>query len=183
MPNAVVLRNYLPEFVRWVVIATAVVGIGLAVALQQWPFLIIAAVGPVAVVVGNLVIGRTRIAVDGRLLAVRQVVRWQGPIDVGDLVAIGYAPAVSRRMSGRWRFVQTDAGPPYGRTAYQGFDRSLADQLKQRDDLRVVTVYCGRGFLSPGFQRHLAAARAAVNGARQQRRPAGLRPRDELANR
>ena len=123
---------------------------------QQWPFLILAAVGAALVLVGNLVIGRTRIAIDGPRLAVRQVIRWQGPIDVGNLVAIGYAPAVSRRMSGRWRFVQPDAGEPYRRTAYQGFEPPLADQLKQRAELRVVTVYCGRGFLSPGFQRHLA---------------------------
>lgn len=156
LPNAVVLRNYLPGFVRWVAFACAVVGIGLAVVLQHWAFLIVAAVGVVTVAVGNLVIGLTRVAVDGRLLAVRQIARWQGPIDLGDLVAIGYAPAASRRMSGRWRFVQTVAGPPYGRSAYQGFEPSLADQLKQRDDLRVVTVYVGRGFLSPGFQRHVA---------------------------
>jgi hypothetical protein len=156
LPDAVVLRNYLPGFVRWVAIACAVVGIVLAVAFQQWPFLIVAAVGVVAVGVGNLVIGLTRVAVDGRLLAVRQVARWQGPIDLGDLVALGYAPATSRRMSGRWRFVQTVAGPPYGRSAYQGFEPTLADQLKRRDDLRVVTVYVGRGFLSPGFERHIA---------------------------
>ncbi len=155
LPSAVVLRNYLPGFVRWAALACAVVGIVLAVALQQWAFLIVAAVGVVAIGVGNLVIGLTRVAVDGRLLAVRQIARWQGPIDLGDLVAVGYAPAVSRRMSGRWRFVQTVAGPPFKRSAYQGFERELADQLKQRDDLRVVTVYVGRGFLSPGFQRHL----------------------------
>ena len=156
LPNAVVLRNYLPSFVWWVAIACAVAGIALAVVFQQWPFLILAAVGAALVLVGNLVIGRTRIAIDGPRLAVRQVIRWQGPIDVGTLVAIGYAPAVSRRMSGRWRFVQPDAGEPYRRTAYQGFEPPLADQLKQRAELRVVTVYCGRGFLSPGFQRHLA---------------------------
>ncbi len=156
LPDAVVLRNYLPGFVRWVALACAVVGIVMAVALQQWAFLIVAVVGVAAVAVGNLIIGLTRVAVDGRLLAVRQIARWQGPIDLGDLVAIGYAPAASRRMSGRWRFVQTVAGPPYGRSAYQGFEPALADQLKQRDDLRVVTIYVGRGFLSPGFERHLA---------------------------
>jgi hypothetical protein len=156
LPEAVVLRNYLPDFVRWVAIACAVVGVVLAAALQQWAFLIVAVVGVVAVVVGNLVIGLTRVAVDGPHLAVRQIARWQGPIDLGELVAVGYAPAVSRRMSGRWRFVQTEAGPPYGRSAYQGFEPALAERLKQRDDLRAVTVYVGRGFLSPGFERHIA---------------------------
>jgi hypothetical protein len=155
LPNAVVLRNYLPSFVNWVAIACAIVGIALAVAVQHWAFLIVAAVGFVTIAAANLVIGLTRVAVDGRLLAVRQIARWQGPVDVGDLVALGYAPAGSRRMSGRWRFVQTVAGPPYGRSAYRGFEPALADRLKQRDDLRVVTVYVGRGFLSPGFQRHL----------------------------
>ncbi len=156
LPNAVVLRNYLPEFVRWVAVAAAAVGIALAVALRQWPFLIVAVFGVVAVAVGNAIIGLTRVAVDGRMLAVRQAFSWEGPIDLGDLVAVGYAPAASTRMSSRWRFVQTVAGPPYGRTAYQGIDRDLADRLKRRSDLRVVTVYSNRGYLSPGFQRHLA---------------------------
>jgi hypothetical protein len=156
LPDAVVLRNYLPSYVRWVAVGCAVVGVGLAVALWQWAFLIVAVAGFAAVAVGNLVIGRTRVAVDGRQLAVRQVVRWQGPIDVADLVAIGYAPAASLRMSGRWRFVQRTAGPPLRRSAYQGFEPPLAERLSQRDDLRVITVYCGRGYLSPGFQRHLA---------------------------
>ena len=38
------------RFVRWVAIACAVAGIALAVVLRQWPFLILAAVGAVAVV-------------------------------------------------------------------------------------------------------------------------------------
>jgi hypothetical protein len=156
LPNAVVLRNYLPSYVRWVAIGCAAVGIGLAVALWHWAFLLIAVGGLAMVVVGNAVIGVTRIAVDEGLLAVRQVLRWQGPIDVGDLVAIGYAPAVSLRMSGRWRFVQRSAGPPLRRSAHHGFEPELAEQLARRDDLRVVTVYCGRGYLSPGFQCHLA---------------------------
>jgi hypothetical protein len=156
MPSAVVLRNYLPSYVRWVALGCAVVGIGLAVALWHWTFLLIAVAGLAIVAVGNAVIGMTRVAVDGPLLAVRQVLRWQGPIDVGDLVAIGYAPAVSRRMSGRWRFVQRVAGPPLRRSAHQGFEAELAERLARRDDLRVVTVYCGRGYLSPGLQRHLA---------------------------
>jgi hypothetical protein len=159
LPGAVVLRNYLPGYVRWVAIACAVAGIALAVALWQWAFVIVAAAGAAMVVVGNAVIGATRIAVDGPLVAVRQVLRWQGPIDVGDLDAIGYAPAVSRRMSGRWRFVQRRAGPPLRRSVHEGFEPALADQLARRDDfasLRVVTVYCGRGYLSPGFQRHVA---------------------------
>jgi hypothetical protein len=156
MPGAVVLRNYLPSFVRWVAIGCAVVGVGLAIALRHWAFLLIAVAGFAMVAVGNAVIGMTRVAVDGRLLAVRQILRWQGPIDLGDLVAIGYTPAVSRRMSGRWRFVQPTAGPPLRRSAHQGFEAELAERLAQRDDLRVVTVYCGRGYLSPGLQRHLA---------------------------
>ena len=71
----------------------------------------------------------TRIAVDGRLLAVRQVLRWQGPIDVGDLVAIGYAPAVSRGCPGGGASSSADAGPPLRRSAHQGFEPDLAEQL------------------------------------------------------
>ena len=28
---------------------------------------------------------------------------------------------------------------------------------RQRSDLRVVTIYSGRGFLSPGLERHVAS--------------------------
>jgi hypothetical protein len=31
----------------------------------------------------------------------------------------------------------------------------LLDELRARADLRVVTIYSGRGFLSPGLERHL----------------------------
>ena len=157
LPEAVVLRNYLPDFIWWVAVASAVVGVVLAIALQQWAFLIVAAFGTAAIMVGNLAVGRSRIAIDGPRLSVRQVVRWQGPIDLRELVAVGFWKALSRRMSSRWRLVQTVAGPEFGPTAHDGFERALVEELEIQPGLRVVTIYSGRGFLSPGFDRHLAA--------------------------
>jgi hypothetical protein len=157
LPAAVVLRNYLPGYAWWAAAACAALGLGLAVALWQWPFLIVAAAGVLAVVVANLVIGRTRLAVDGSRLAVRQMVRWQGPLDLTGLAGLGYAPATSRRMSGRWRLVQSDAGTSYASGPRQGFDAESASRLEGRSGLLVVTVYCNRGYLSPGFERLLAS--------------------------
>jgi hypothetical protein len=156
LPNAVVLRNYLPSFIWWVAIAAGALGIVLAIALQQWAFLIVATSGAAAILVGNLVIGTTRIAVDGPHISVRQVRSWQGPIDLRELTALGFWKATSTRMTSRWWFVQTTAGPTFGSAAHGGFEPALLDELRQRDDLRVVTIYSGRGFLSPGLERHIA---------------------------
>lgn len=176
LPQAVVFRNYLPTFTWWFAIALGALGIVLAVAVQHWAFLIVAAAGPAMVLVGDAVIGRTRIAIDGPRLSVRHVVRWQGPIDLRELVAVGFIDVVSRRMASRWRLVQTTAGDNFGRLARDGFDAPLADELQQTPELRVVTIYSGRGFLSPGLARHLAryvidsparlspTARAALGG-------------------
>jgi hypothetical protein len=155
LPDAVVLRNYMPAFIWWVAIAVGALGLVLAIALQQWPFLVVAASGAAAIVVGNLVVGRTRIAVDGPRLCVRQVRSWQGPIDLRELVALGFWKATSTRMSSRWWFVQTKAGPAFGRAAHGGFDPALLAELRSRDDLQVLTIYSGRGFLSPGLERHI----------------------------
>ena len=155
LPGAVVLRNYLPAFIWWVAIVVGALGLVLAIALRQWPFLLVAASGAAAILVGNLVIGSTRIAVEGPRLSVRQVRSWQGPIDLRELVALGFWKATSTRMSSRWWFVQTTAGPAFGRPAHGGFDPALLAELRQRDELRVVTIYCGRGFLSPGLERHI----------------------------
>jgi hypothetical protein len=155
LPGAVVLRNYLPAFIWWVAIAAGVLGLVLAIVLQQWPFVLVAASGAAAILVGNLVIGATRIAVDGPRLSVRQVRSWQGPVDLRELVALGFWKATSTRMSSRWWFVQTTAGPAFGRAAHGGFDPALLAELRPRDDLRVVTIYSGRGFLSPGLERHI----------------------------
>jgi hypothetical protein len=157
LPNAVVLRNYLPSFIWWLAVAVGALGLVLAVALQQWPFLIVAASGAAAILIGNVAIGMTRIAVDGPRVSVRQVRRWHGPFDLRELVALGFWKATSTRMSSRWWFVQTVAGPAFGRSAHGGFDAALLAELAERSDLRVVTIYSGRGFLSPGLERHVAS--------------------------
>lgn len=156
LPDAVVLRNYLPTFIWWAAVGSGVIGLVLAIALQQWPFLIVAATGVAAILVGNAAVGLTRIAVDGPHISVRQVRRWQGPVDLRDLVALGYWGTTSTRMSSRWWLVQTTAGPAFGRAVHGGFDEALLAELAARPGLRVVTIYSGRGFLSPGLARHLA---------------------------
>lgn len=155
LPNAVVLRNYLPDFTWWLALAVAVFGIVMAVVAKHWAFLVVAAIGTLAIVSANVAIGRTRIAVDGPRLSVRHVLRWHGPIDLRELVAVGFWRTTSTRMSSRWRLVQTTAGPALGPSASGAFDKGLFDELRQESGLRVVTIYSGRGFLSPGFEHHL----------------------------
>ena len=86
----------------------------------------------------TLIIGLTRIAVDGRMLAVRQIARWQGPIDLGDLVAVGYAPAAVDAHVGTLA-IRADRGrpalQPYGLPGHRPRTRRPA-QAAQRPPCR-----------------------------------------------
>ena len=94
LPNAVVLRNYLPSFIWWLAVAVGALGLVLAAALQQWPFLIVAASGAAAILIGNAAIGMTRIAVDGP----------RGERSAGAPVAGAVRPSRARRA----RFLEGD---------------------------------------------------------------------------
>ncbi len=147
LPAAVVLRTYLPSWTRWVVIASALLGLAGLIATRQWAFLVVAATGAALVGAGNAVVGRARVAIDGPRLAVRPFARWHGPIDVRELAALDYRPALSTRMAARWRMVD-------------GAGRSL-------------DVVVGHDFMTPGFERHLASwvtpARTTISASASER--------------
>lgn len=160
LPDAVVLRNYLPV-VAWGIAAAvsgatlvagavsrSVMGLIIGVVVLAATFAIVA--------VADVMVGRMRVAVQGPQLGVRQLFSWDGPIDLRRVDAIGLAPAVNNRMSDVWRFAQPDAGPRLGALTRSGFDPAQVADLDQRGPMRVLTVYCGRGFMSPGWERFLA---------------------------
>ena len=129
-------------------------------------------------VVGNAVIGLTRIAVDGRLLAVRQV----APLAGSDRRRRPRrhrlrAGGVDGACRGAGDSSRPSAGPPLRRSAYQGFDRELAERL------HAARRPTGRHrVLRPrlpvaGLPAPPGAVRAPVVGARQRHGRAGLRPR------
>ncbi len=131
LPTAVVLRPYLPQWTRWIIVATAVTGLIGFFATRHWAFLIVGVTGGVMVGIGNAAAGAARIAVDGPRLAVHPFARWHGPIDLREVTALDYRPAPSSRMTARWRLVAS--GHP------------------------VPDIVTGYDFMTPGFERHLAA--------------------------
>ena len=131
LPTAVVLRPYLPHWTQWIVVATAVTGLIGFFATWHWAFLIVAVIGAVMVGIGNAATGATRVAVDGPRLAVHPIARWHGPIDLREVTVVDYRPVRSSRMSARWRLVASERPVP--------------------------DIVAGHDFMSPGFERHLAA--------------------------
>lgn len=167
LPDAVVARFYLPSFIWWLAGAVAVFGVlGAAVAAPVFGienalafgavFLVVAACNVLLILVANMVLGRTRIAVDGPRLSVRQVLRWQGPIDLRRLVAVGFTPSISPRYASNWHLIQREAGPPY--RFYSGLDleRELASLIRSDRSLRAIRIYHRRDYREAGLPRHLA---------------------------
>jgi hypothetical protein len=131
LPDAVVLRSYLPSWSWWIIVATAVIGLIGIVASRHWVFLVVAVGGALMVGVGNLAAGAARVAIDGPRLAVCPFVRWHGPVDLRTVTTVDYRPAISSRMTARWRLVGAD-GP-------------------------VPDIVAGHDFMTPGFERHLSS--------------------------
>ena len=131
LPDAVVLRNYLPTWTRSIVLATAVIGLIGILATRHWAFLVVAVSGAVMVGVGNVAAGAARVAIDGPRLAVHPFVRWHGPVHLRTVTTLDYRPAMSSRMTARWRLVGPD-GP-------------------------LPDIVAGHDFMTPGFERHLSS--------------------------
>jgi hypothetical protein len=129
MPDAVVLRTWLPAWTWSVVVGTAVIGVIGLLATRHWAFGLVAVSGAVLVGIGNAAVGLSGVAIAGPRLAVRPVARWHGPYDLRALTSIDYRPAPSSRMTARWRLTGP-AGP-------------------------VPDIVAGHDFMTPGFERHL----------------------------
>ena len=131
MPDAVVLRSWLPTWIWSVALFTAVIGLIGILATRHWAFVLVAVSGVLLVGIGNAAAGVARVAIDGPRLAVRPVARWHGPLDLRTLASVDYRPAPSSRMTARWRL----AGP----------------------DGPIPDVVAGHDFMTPGFERHLSS--------------------------
>lgn len=108
----------------------------------------LAAIGAVHVVLGN-----TRCALDGPYVARRRGRRWQGPIDLRTLDALGFTPPGTVRMPLLWMLGQRQAGDRPNVYAKSAFG---TEQQAAITGLRFVPLYAARGFLSPGFEQLLA---------------------------
>ena len=104
----------------------------------------------------HLVLGNTRCAFDGPRIARRRGRRWQGPIDLRTLDALGYTPPGTVRMPVLWVLGQRQAGDRPDVYAKSAFDAEQRAAIAAIEGLRFVPLYAARGFLSPGFERLLA---------------------------
>ena len=78
----------------------------------------------------------------GPMLTVRKGLHWVGPIDLRELVAIGYRRR-THRAPAAWLLVQRDAGPRFRWHRTWNFTRETRAALAGADDLRVVEVAAG----------------------------------------
>jgi hypothetical protein len=131
LPDAVVLRPYLPTWTWLIVLITAVIGLIGILATRHWAFVLVAVSGAVMVGVGNLAAGAARVAIDGPRVAVHPLARWHGPVDLRRVTTLDYRPAISSRMTARWRLVAPEG--------------------------RLPDIVAGHDFMTPGFERHLSS--------------------------
>lgn len=156
LPGAVVHRAYAPRWLWWmfvpfaalVVLAVADGAYAVAPAFVMIPFVGIGAV--------HVVLGNTACAVDGPRVARRRLRRWQGPVDLRTLDALGLTPPGTVRMPVLWMLGQRDAGDRPNVYAKSAFDTAQRAALAEIPGLRFVPIYAARGFMSPGFERLLA---------------------------
>lgn len=106
---------------------------------------------------------------DGPLLSVRRGVRWTGPVDLRNLVALDYVPMAPRRPA-VWLLIQWDTGPQLRLPTKLGMEADLRRALADHDDLRVVQVAAGQPFSQiPGLAellRHYASSSNVLVGER-----------------
>lgn len=156
LPDAVVLRAYAPRWIWWLLVpfvAVAAVAVADGVYVLALGFVLLPLLGIGAV---DLMLGNTRCAFDGPAVARRRGRRWQGPIDLRTLDALGFTPPGTVRMPVLWVLGQREAGDKPDVYAKSAFDKEQRAAIAAFDGLRFVPLYAARGFLSPGFERLLA---------------------------
>jgi hypothetical protein len=179
LPNAVVLRAYSPRWIWWMLVPFAAltawaIADGAYAIAPAFAIIPMAGIGAVHVVLGN-----TRCAFDGPYVARRRGRRWQGPIDLRTLDALGFTPPGTVRMPVLWMLGQREAGDRPNVYAKSAFD---AEQQAALTGLRFMPLYAARGFLSPGFERllahHMDRTRVIVGPIAEQRIWPGWKNRD-----
>lgn len=96
------------------------------------------------------------IKLDGDRLSVRRGFRWVGPVDLTDLVVLGYRPMAYRRPA-TWMLIQRDAGPKLRWPRTLDLDSETRQRLVGQDGLRLLEVAAGSAFSEvPGLSAHIA---------------------------
>jgi hypothetical protein len=173
LPTAVVLRAYSPGWIWWLLVpfvALAAVATADGAYALAPGFVVIPMVGIGAV---HLVLGNTKCAFDGPYVARRRGRRWQGPIDLRTLDALGFTPPGTVRMPVLWMLGQREAGDKPNVYAESAFEKEHRSEIAEIAGLRFVPLYAARGFLSPGFEgllaRHVDRAKVIVGHVAEER--------------
>ena len=103
----------------------------------------------------HLLLGNTRCAVHGPYVARLRGRRWQGPVDLRTLDALGHTPRGTPSMPLIWVLGQREAGERPNVYSKSAFDKKQLTAIKSAR-LRFVPLYAAGGFMSPGFERLVA---------------------------
>jgi hypothetical protein len=161
-PDAIVMRMYI-GWLLWLLAALpAVAGLLTLVVTRSMTGLIVgAALAAAFALIGvwaDILAGRTAVAVDECRLYSRRFWRWKGPVDLGELLAIGLRESAHRRSPTLLRLVNTAAGEPLRRrTTHAGLGPEIVGRLMSRPDAKVLTIYLAWSYLRPGFERYVAS--------------------------
>lgn len=155
LPDSVVLRAYPPAWIWWLLAPFVALSVLAAVdgVYALVPFFL--ALPLLGIGFTHLVLGNTKCAFDGPLVARRRGRGWQGPIDVRTLDAVGYAPPGGPRAPVLWFLGQRTDGDKPNLYSRRAFAKAQDQELRAIDGLRFVPLFAGRGFLSPGIQQLL----------------------------
>jgi hypothetical protein len=156
LPKAVVFRASPPAWLWWLLVPFGALAVGAIVdgayaAVAVFLILPLVGIGTVYLVLSN-----TRCAVDGPYIARRRGRRWQGPVDLRTLDALGHTLPGTVRMPLLWVLGQREAGEQPDVYAKNAFDEKQRRAMAEIAGLRFVPLYAARGFMSPGFERLVA---------------------------
>lgn len=161
-PDAIVLRPLLTRLRRRIIGAALVAplllgGLG-TIALGDPAALLTGAVVTAAclpLVAMILWLARNAgIAIDGTELYVGQPFGWKGPVDLANLVAIGYTPQF-KRTPAYLRLIQTSAGSRLLPGSLVGFEKDVAKAIREQSGLKTLLVGFKGSYLMPGLPRFI----------------------------
>jgi hypothetical protein len=159
-PDAFVMRQYVGAFFWYLAPIGPIVGLAAAIVLRSPMSAIVGIVVGVAIAVlgafAEFAAGWTVLGVDGPNVHYRRLMRWRGPVDLRQLVALGYRGSVHRRSPTLVRLANRQDGEPFGRRTHAGFDQATIELLRTLVGVRVLTLYVGWNFLRPGIERYIA---------------------------
>lgn len=142
-----------PLWVGGLVVAAAAALVALALG-SAWPLIVV----PFGLLVATfpLIVRVDAVELDGPHLRVRRFVRWVGPVDLRQLVALVYRPR-TQRAGAAWLLVQRQTGRRLRAHWRFVIGRETYERLRRQHDLRVVEVGAGSRLAPiPGLADRLA---------------------------